>query len=86
MRKFESYLCTVCFVFSLMEVISRYLPERRRKITKNVSQCRRCFDRDSNRTPPEYKSRALLVLQPLRFLLVEIRLEFNFLNASKYSA
>jgi hypothetical protein len=76
----------ILLVFSLMEVLSWYLPERPRKITKNVSQYSRCPGRDSNRTPPKYKSRALLVDQPLRLLFVEVLLEFKFLDAAKYSS
>jgi hypothetical protein len=33
--------------------------ERLRKPTRNLSQYSRCPGRDSNRAPPEYKSRAL---------------------------
>jgi hypothetical protein len=33
--------------------------ERPRKIARNLSQDSRCPGRDSNRAPPEYKSRAL---------------------------
>jgi hypothetical protein len=44
-----------------------------RKITKRVSQYRRCPDRKSNLVPPEYKYGAFLLDQPAQIQICRLR-------------
>jgi hypothetical protein len=49
----------------LIEYYPSNFPEELKKSTKNLNQCSRCFERDSNRPPPEYECRALPMLTHL---------------------
>jgi hypothetical protein len=46
-----------------------FVPESLGNITKKFSQYSGFPDRDSNRAPPQYESRAILVDHPVRQLL-----------------
>jgi hypothetical protein len=48
---------------TLIEYYPGNFLEELKKFTKNFNQCSRCFDRDSNRAPPEYANLLGITLQ-----------------------
>jgi hypothetical protein len=50
-----------------MEVLSKHLPRETEENHQDFSQCGQCPGRDSNRASPEYKARAVPLLQSVRY-------------------
>jgi hypothetical protein len=50
-----------------IEALSRHLPGGTEENNENLSQDSRYFGRDSSQTPPEYKSKALPLDEPVPF-------------------
>jgi hypothetical protein len=62
-----------------------FCPEGLMKTTINLSQGSQCSARDSNRAPPEYKSRELPLDEPARLCILNLHyahFRFTFTNYS----